>query len=120
MHDVIEIKEALRRNITAYRIKRGMTKAQLARECGVSNPTVTNWENGRNSLDTEMLFRVSKALRVSVDVLSGQIPDDLSIAERDMLDKFRSLDPTQQEMIVASIEAAYSSVKKEPANISAS
>lgn len=112
-----EIKETIRRNITAFRTMRGMTKAQLARACGVSNPTVINWENGRNFLDAEMLFRVSDALSVSVDALSGRTPEGISLAEIEMIRKFRAIDLTQQTMIQASIDAAYAAIKKDDADI---
>ena len=114
-----EYKEKIRLNLIHYRQKAGMRKAELARACGVTNPTVTNWENGRNSLDVEMLFRVSSVLGIPVDVLGGRRMNGFTRDEVEIIEKFRSLDDTQKEMILASIDAAYAATKKESASFSA-
>jgi len=85
-------KKSIQKNITVFREKKGMTKADLARACGVSKPTVTNWENGRNSLDADMLFKVAGILDVSADVLAGRIPAGFTYEEPVLLALSRSVD----------------------------
>lgn len=65
--------DIIRSNITKYRLAVKMSKSELARRCDVSAPTVTNWENGRNSIAVENLFRIADALGVSADALGGRI-----------------------------------------------
>lgn len=51
--------------VTEARQKRGLTKAALARECGVSGPTVTDWESGAiKSLEAANLLKICDVLGV--------------------------------------------------------
>lgn len=80
-----EYKERIRRNLVTYMAAKGVTKAQLARHCGVSSPTVTNWVNGRNSIDVNHLFTIANYLGVSVDELGGRTTPSLSAEEKDLI-----------------------------------
>ena len=112
-------REKIRLNLIYYREKAGMTKAELARACGVSNPTVTHWEQGRNSVDVDLLFRLSHVLGVSVSALGGLTPDGVSFDEMQLLKKYRELDEAQRAMVDASLDAAHS-IKKSDAKRPAS
>ena len=51
--------------ITEARTARGMSKAELARECHVSSPTVTEWESGGiKNLDAANMLRICDVLRI--------------------------------------------------------
>lgn len=49
----------------------GITRKQIAKECGVSKGTIRNIEKGRMMMSAEMLARVSMALGISADYLLG-------------------------------------------------
>ena len=62
----------LEQKLTALRIERGMTQAQLAERLGVSQPHVAKLETGRaNNLELRTLCRWATALRakLAVDVV---------------------------------------------------
>lgn len=80
-----EYKERIRKNLDAFMKEKKVTKAQLARHCHVSSPTVTNWVNGRNSIDVNHLFKIANCLGVSVDELGGRTPSTLSEDEKDLI-----------------------------------
>lgn len=49
----------------------GITRKQMAKECGVSKGTIRSIEKGRMMMSAEMLARVSMALGISADYLLG-------------------------------------------------
>ena len=110
-------KDAIRKNITKYREKKNMSKAELARACNVSKPTVSNWENGRNSLDVDMLFVVAEILDVSVDTLADRMPADFTDAERRYMKMFRSLDDRGKNSVLETLDREYGYSKKAGADI---
>lgn len=61
--------------ITEAREAKGLSKAQLARDCGVSSPTVTDWESGKiKNLDAANMLRICKILGVDPNWLVFGIP----------------------------------------------
>ena len=51
--------------VTEARQNKGLTKAALARECGVSGPTVTDWESGAiKTLEASNLLKICDVLGV--------------------------------------------------------
>ena len=59
--------------IAALRKERGLTQAQLGEKLGVTNKTVSRWENGNYMPDIEMLLLLSKEFDVSInELISGQ------------------------------------------------
>lgn len=62
--------------------ERGITKAQLERECGLANGTIHNWEIGRNKPSEMALKRVSGYFGVSIGYCISQESD--SLAERSL------------------------------------
>lgn len=61
-----EIKEA--------REKAGMSREELALRLGVSYWTIAKYETGERTPDAPMLKKISKVLKVSIDHLVGNIP----------------------------------------------
>lgn len=53
----------------------------LASQLNVKNTAVSNWESGANSIDIEMLYRICKVLKISVNDIYGKF----SLAERILL-----------------------------------
>ena len=66
-----DIKKKVAENIRFYRKKANMTQKQLAEKLGVKNTAVSNWENGQNSIDTELLFRVCDVFGVTINQIYG-------------------------------------------------
>jgi len=63
----------LHARIKSKRLDRGLSQSDLAEQSGVSQPTVTNWENGSHVPRKEALFKISKILDVeTIWLLSGE------------------------------------------------
>ena len=59
--------------IAALRKEKGMTQEQLGKKLGVTNKTVSRWENGNYMPDVEMLSLLSKEFGVSMnELVSGE------------------------------------------------
>ena len=59
--------------IAALRKEKGMTQEQLGEKLGVTNKTVSRWENGNYMPDVEMLSLLSKEFGVSInELISGE------------------------------------------------
>ncbi len=62
--------------VKEYRIKNNLSQEQMARAIGVSRPTYTAIEAGKQKLSAEEAQKLASLLAVSVDeLLSGNIPD---------------------------------------------
>ena len=68
--------------IRKYREMRGFSQKELAQKIGVSNSRVSNWEQGINRPDADILADICKALNVS--------PEDLSDQERKVIMAYRT------------------------------
>ncbi len=75
-----------------------MTQKQLAERIGVSNSRVSNWEQGLNRPDADILAAVCVALDVSPSLLLGirVTGDDLTEQERRVLKAYREKDDVRQ------------------------
>ena len=69
-------KYAVGKNIKLYCRMQNMTLDQLAEEIGVSHDTISRWCNGRRQITSHGLYRVSKALGVSMEKLMEGIEDE--------------------------------------------
>ena len=84
--------------IRKYREENNMTQKQLAERIGVSNSRVSNWEQGLNRPDADILAAVCVALDVSPSLLLGirVTGDDLTEQERRVLKAYREKDDVRQ------------------------
>ena len=66
------------RYIALLRRQAGLTQEQLGEKLGVTNKTVSRWENGNYMPDIEMFGLIAKEFNVSInDLLAGErIPDE--------------------------------------------
>ena len=55
--------------IQEIRKEKGLTQKELAELIGVSDKTISKWENGTSSPDTSMLMSLSEALEITVNEL---------------------------------------------------
>lgn len=68
----------IHKRIKENRKKLGMSQSDLALKCGVSQPTVANWERGDHVPRPEALTKIAESLGVdSVWLLSGELPANL-------------------------------------------
>lgn len=93
-----ETKYEIGNRIRKYREERNMTQKQLAERIGVSNSRVSNWEQGLNRPDADILAAVCVALDVSPSLLLGirVTGDDLTEQERRVLKAYREKDDVRQ------------------------
>lgn len=85
-----EIALELGKRLQNHRLQQNKTQAQLAQHIGVSTPTISNLENGKNTtLDTFIHVILALGLSKELETLFG--PPPLTIAQ---LEKFQH--PTRQ------------------------
>ena len=59
--------------IAALRKEKGLTQEKLGEKLGVTNKTVSRWENGNYMPDVEMLSLLSNEFDVSInEIISGE------------------------------------------------
>ena len=84
--------------IRKYREERGLSQKQFAEKIGVSNSRVSNWEQGINRPDADILANICIALDVSPGLLLGirVSTDELTEQERRILLAYRRRTELQQ------------------------
>ena len=86
------------RRIRKYREENNLSQKQLAEKIGVSNSRVSNWEQGLNRPDADILAAICVALDVSPSLLLGiQVTgDELTEQERRVLKAYREKEDVRQ------------------------
>ena len=92
------MKYQIGKRIRKYREARGISQVQLAEKLGISNNRVSNWEQGLNRPDADILADICRALEVSpselLDVrLSSDEPNE---KELEVMRAYRSKPELQQ------------------------
>lgn len=64
--------------IKDLRNKNNLTQEEMAQKLYVSRQAISNWENGKNLPDIEMLLTISKTFKVPLDDLINQKDDDIT------------------------------------------
>ena len=84
--------------IRKYREDNNLSQKQLAEKIGVSNSRVSNWEQGLNRPDADILAAICVALDVSPSLLLGiQVTgDELTEQERKVLKAYREKEDVRQ------------------------
>ena len=84
--------------IRKYREKKGISQTELAQMLGIKNNRVSNWEQGLNRPDADILTKLCYVLDVSPSELLGvHLSDDpLSEQERKVIAAYRSRPELQQ------------------------
>jgi transcriptional regulator with XRE-family HTH domain len=88
--------------IRQYRESANLTQKQLADQIGVTNSRVSNWEQGVNRPDVDMLADICRALNVSPSQLLDVrlSPDDFSDHERNIINAYRTKTELQQAVCI--------------------
>ena len=61
-----EIRTAVGQRIRVWRLKRELSQAEVAREAGITQASLSNYENGKRDLPLSTLVGVAGALNVSL------------------------------------------------------
>lgn len=94
--------------IRRYREERGLSQKQLAELIGVKNSRVSNWEQGLNRPDADILAALCRALQVSPSELLDVklVDDELNAQERKVIMAYRAKTELQQAVnILLGIDA---------------
>ncbi len=78
--------------IRKYREQAGLSQKELAQRIGVSNSRVSNWEQGVNRPDADILASLCTVLNVSPSLLLGVrlSTEEISEEERDVIQAYRA------------------------------
>ncbi len=84
--------------IRKYRKESDLTQEQLAEKIGVTKSRVSNWEQGINRPDADILGAICRALNVSPsDLLDVHLTDDeLNAHEKKVIKAYRTKEELQQ------------------------
>lgn len=104
-----------RKKIDQLRIKNNMTLAQLAGALGLSNISVYNWYNEKNSMPTvRVLEDVCALFKISMaELFTDADCDNLTAKQLQLLELFEKLNESQQSNVISIIESIVSSNKTE-------
>lgn len=96
------IRAVLQENLNYYIKKSQMSQKEIAEKIGVSKGAITNWLNGSNSPNMEVLANLCLLLGVKMsEMLSDKSSiSDLSINEKKLLDNFKQLNEKGQNKLV--------------------
>lgn len=91
---------------------RGITQAHLCETIGKRRTFISEVVAGKDNIDEEEIQKIADALGVSPDYLIGETDDptptgspiELSSAEKEMLELYRSVSPEKQELFRNIIE----------------
>lgn len=105
---ITELKEIIAENITYFREKAGLNKKQVADALGVSQPSVTHWENGSNSIDINKLIDLCKLFQCELNDMLTQRDSRkpnmyLNDSESNHLKKFRALSAENKKILEATV-----------------
>lgn len=120
---VSELSRHVGKKIKMYRTNKGMTQKELGEAIGVKHNTVSAYETGTISPEQDMLFAISKVLKIRVDDLFPYIEgsektDELERALRlakdldvenmaflnELIEKTLSMDEEEREKFLESIK----------------
>jgi transcriptional regulator with XRE-family HTH domain len=78
-------------HIRKFREAKGFNQKEFAERIGVGNGRVSNWEQGINRPDVDLLAKICEVLSVSPsELLDIQLsPDDLNVHEREVIAQYR-------------------------------
>ena len=89
--------------LAGYRKKKGYTQTVLAERLGVSNKTVSKWENGMGYPDIVYLAPLADLLDVTVDDLLSDKKKGIAVAGNLMVDRVKNIDRYPPQGMLANI-----------------
>lgn len=91
------------KNLKYYRLKKGMTKKELAEQIQASSMSITNYENGNRKPDMEVLKKMAEVLNVRIADFLTVRNDNIAFSHGEFR-KSSSLIKAQQEYVRESVE----------------
>ena len=88
--------------IREFREARGLTQRQLARDIGVNEAVISNWETGKNRPNVDVLKKLCSSLGVSADALLGtgrECAELLSPDARRVAEKFDRAEEKRRRLV---------------------
>lgn len=70
--DPLAAQRALGRRIKTWRVRRQMSQATLAELTGITQSTLSNYENGKRDLTVSTLLRLAERLDIDLEDLAGK------------------------------------------------
>lgn len=115
--------QAIANRFYEYRKKSGLSQEELAARLGISRQSVSKWERGEASPDTENLIRLARIYGVSLDdLVNGIVPDEPEKDAEPMRPEFGQEEPEpqpeQEESQAAAEENTAASTEKTNVHIS--
>lgn len=95
---MIFLKYEIGNKIRKYRKESGLTQEQLADRINVTKSRVSNWEQGINRPDADIIGNICRVLNVSPsDLLDVHLTDDeLNVHEKKVIKAYRTKKDLQQ------------------------
>ena len=95
---MIFLKYEIGGKIRQYRKDRGLTQGELAEKINVTKSRISNWEQGINRPDADIIGNICRALNVSPsDLLDVHLSDDeLTAHEKKVIYAYRAKEDLQQ------------------------
>ena len=90
--------------IREARKAKGFTQKQLADKIGAKHNSISDWENKKNKPDPDTIEILCGVLSVTPNYLLKATAEDFSIAEKNIIQKYRKLDPQGQEHVDTVLE----------------
>lgn len=95
----------LGKNIKRIRKSQKRTQEDLAFEAEISVKMLSEYENGKREMSSQVLFKIADALMVSVDELVPERlkkpEEETNPAEEVLLTMFRKMNPADREMLLS-------------------
>ena len=109
--NVLVSKQEIGTRLRTFRQQRGITQVQLAKALGVQQANVSAMERGVRSLTIHQVVKLSKALKISTDVLlkgdattlAKRPPQDLKLLRR--MQRLQRLSPRGQRAVLRLLDA---------------
>ena len=93
--------EKIGKFIAEKRKERNLTQEQLAEKLGVTNRSISNWENGKNMPDLSLFKPLCNELNISInELMSGEIIDNknyINVLEENIVDMVSDLERKKKE-----------------------
>ena len=96
----MSVRDEIAKNLLYFRKKSGLSQKEFAEKLDVNNSAVCNWENGRNSIDIEKLFKACEVLGVTVNEMYGKYAnmEEYTNHEKAVIGAYRAK-PQMQEAV---------------------
>jgi len=99
-------KKLLGRYIKIYRIKKGLTQAELAEMVNVAVGMIGRYERGEKAPGRDMIFELTRVLEFSLDTLVFNSETiDKNIFSNDFIEKLNKLTLIEQKAAINAAEA---------------